>query len=100
MSKIIRDTRWNMDAQRHLREELDAQIDTLSLPEIQVLLLFARQVMAYHDPDVVGDFLAWREDPRLGSILQLAAAVSDDLREQLLFVAEDFYASEKSQARE
>jgi|SRR6056297_1313158 len=99
MTNVIRDTHRNMDMQKQLRDELEARIDALSPADLEVAVRFLRQIIAYHDPDVVQDFLEWREDPRLGSILQLAAAISDELREELLFVAEDIYASEKLRER-
>jgi hypothetical protein len=96
MSNVILVSNVKTDTQRQVRDELVARVDRLTLPEMEVLLAFAREIVTCHDPDVVGDFLEWRNDPRLGSILQLAAAISDDMREQLLFVAEDFYSSEHS----
>lgn len=99
MSRLIREATWQLNERRQLRDELVARIDTLSAPELEVISDFVKQIVACHDPDVVGDFLQWRQDPTLGSILQLAAALSDDLREELLFVAEDFYSSEKVEAK-
>jgi len=52
----------------------------------------AHHGIACHDPDVVQTFLAWRSDPKLESILDLAAALDDDSRDQLLFSAEDLYS--------
>ena len=95
MNRALKNTPWNADAQRQVRDELIASISRLALAELEVVLAFTREVVTLHDPDVVSDFLQWRSDPRIGSILQLAAGISDELREELLFVAEDFYASEK-----
>ena len=71
-----------------------AKIKSMNEKELELLLIFADQIMACFDPDAVEDFLHWRNDPKLGSILQLAAALDDETREQLLFQAEDIYMSE------
>lgn len=99
MRKVVKDIPWNADAQQRVREELISRINALSLADLEVVLAFTRDVVIQHDPDVVADFREWHADPRIGSILQLAAGLSDELREQLLFVAEDFYASERPKRR-
>lgn len=99
MCKVVKDVPWNADARQRVREELISRINGLSLADLEVVLAFTRDVVIQHDPDVVADFREWYTDPRIGSILQLAAGLSDDLRDQLLFVAEDFYASERPKRR-
>jgi len=50
---------------------------------------FLEELVVCYDPDVVHDFMEWRKDPRLTSLLQLAARLSDDMRDQLLFFASE-----------
>lgn len=74
------------------RSRLLAQIAALDERQVDLVLKVTRQLVACHDPDVVQTFLAWRCDPKLESILDLAAALDDDGRDQLLFSAEDLYS--------
>lgn len=53
---------------------------------------FIDQVIANEDPDAVDAFLRWRDDPRIGSLLELAAHLDDDRLDQLLFAAEDLFS--------
>lgn len=94
MTNLPRNQTHEADLHEDLRNELVAKLVNMTLPELQVVLAFIEQVVTCHDPDVVADFLHWRNDPRLASILQLAASISDELRDQLLFVAEEYYTSE------
>lgn len=41
---------------------------------------------------MVQTFLSWRADPRIDSILDLAASLGDEGRDQLLFAAEDLFS--------
>jgi hypothetical protein len=77
-----------------IRDELCMKLAGLDEPQLELLLEFIEQVVDCHDPDAVGTFLNWREDPTIGSILQIAASISDDLREQLLYSAETLYSTE------
>lgn len=77
-----------------LYARLDEVTRQLNARELELVIAFSKQVVALYDPDAIGDFLEWREDPRFASILQIAAALSDEMRDQLLFTAETFYASE------
>lgn len=78
-----------------LRAHLAKRVKDLSGDEAEVLLKFLDELVVCYDPDVVHDFLQWREDPRLVSLLQLAARLNDDTLDQLLFHAEDLFASEQ-----
>ncbi len=82
--------------QRLLRAQLAARAGDLSGNEAKVVLKFIDELVNCYDPDVIQDFLEWREDPRLASLLQLAARLSDDMVDQLLFHAEDLFASEQT----
>ncbi len=83
-------------ADESLRAECIAKIRSMNAKELELLLSFADQVVACFDPDAVEDFLSWRTDPQIGSLLQLAAALDEERREQLLFAAEDYYVSDST----
>lgn len=70
------------DALGHLLEGLDPK-------RLSLVREFVSQVIACHDPHVVEQFLKWRSDPTLESILQLASSMDDDAREQVLFTLEE-----------
>lgn len=82
--------------QNLLRARLGERAKNLSGIQVEVLLKFIDELIMFHDPDVIDDFLQWREDPRLASLLQIGAKLSDDMRDQLLFHAEDLFASEQT----
>ena len=77
-----------------LQTQLADRIAILNPVEVQLLLAFVDQILRLYDPDLVGDFLALQSDARLSSILQLAAALDDEARDQLLFEAEALYAGD------
>lgn len=81
-----------------VRQNLAQQLDGLSDLELALVCELIEQIVACSDPDVVQTFLSWRADPRIDSILDLAASLGDDGRDQLLFAAEDLF-SESQQAR-
>jgi len=86
----------------NLTRSLSEEIADLDEARLQLVRLFVRQVVACNDPDMVRNFLAWRDDPRLDSLLDLAAELDDERRDQLLFAAEDLYteiAGRKPKAR-
>lgn len=76
------------------RDRIDRVVDQLRPEQLAILQLFLDQVMTWHDPEVVAGFLAWRNDPRIASILEIAAALDEEEREQLLFAAEDIYSAQ------
>ena len=82
--------------QRLLRDQLADRAKVLTGSEAKMVLKFIDELVVCYDPDVIHDFLQWREDPRLASLLQLGARLSDDMRDQLLFEAEDLFASEQT----
>jgi len=61
----------------------------LGAEQMHLVQMFVQQIVLCHDPDAVASFLAWRTDPKLESILDLAAKMGDEDRDQLLFFAED-----------
>lgn len=79
-----------------LRAECIAKIRSMNPRELELLISFADQIVSCFDPDAVDDFLSWRTDPKIGSLLQLAAALDEDRREQLLFAAEDYFVSDST----
>ena len=76
-----------------LKDELYIQLAELRERQLSLVLSFITQILKCHDPDAVHDFLEWRSDPNLGSIIQIAASLDGEAREQLLFAAEELYAS-------
>lgn len=53
------------------------------------------QLLVCNDPDIVESFVAWRTDPRVESLLQLAAKLDDERLDQLLFAAEDLFSESR-----
>ena len=60
---------------------------------------FVDEITSLGDPDVIQAFLAWRHDPRISSIVDLAMCIASDDLDQLLFAAEDFYQNAVMQAQ-
>lgn len=85
------------DAGAGARAELQCAIAKLNLPELEVVRDFVTQIVQYFDPAVIRSFLRWHEEPRIGSILQIAAELDDDQLDQLLFCAEDLHSEVRSQ---
>lgn len=53
---------------------------------------FAKELMKSADGSTLEDFVAWRKDPRISSLVETARAIDADDLEQLLFAAEDYYS--------
>ena len=81
---------------RLMREQLAERARTLNASEVEIMLDFLDEVVVCYDAEVVHDFIQWRKDPRLASIMQLAVSLGDEMRDQLLFQAEDIYVSEQT----
>ena len=81
----------NRDA---LERSVEARLRVLEPEKLALVEVFIDQILKWHDPDVVEAFLAWRRDGRIGSILELAAELGDEGRDQLLFFAEDLYTED------
>lgn len=77
-----------------LKDEIHVKLAGLEERQLEVVLDFVNQVVLCWDPEVIEEFQQWREDPTIGSILQIAASISDEMREQLLFAAEEIYSTE------
>ena len=92
---------WNKrpEAQTRAQEVLQARmmvrLQTLNSDQLALILEFTEQIVACFDPDAISDFLHWRSDPKLGTVLQLAAALDDEALDQLLFHAEEYYQEEE-----
>ncbi len=67
--------------------------------QLALVCEFIEQILACSDPDIVQTFLSWRADPRIDSILDLAASLGDEGRDQLLFAAEDLYSDSRQPQR-
>jgi hypothetical protein len=75
-----------------VRQKMNEGLARLDDEQLALVQTFIDQILLCHDPDVVSAFLAWRCDARIGSILDLAAALGDEGRDQLLFAAEELYS--------
>jgi hypothetical protein len=68
---------------------LNETLAQLSPKRLQLVMKFANQIAAIHDPDAIQTFMRWYSDPRLDSLLQLASQLDSDVLDQLLFFAEE-----------
>jgi hypothetical protein len=75
-----------------------ARLSELDDRRLALLQRIADQLLVCNDPDLVETFVAWRADPRIESILCLAATFDDDRLDQLLFTAEDLYAETQNRS--
>ncbi|MGS4946909.1 hypothetical protein ACVDG3_15630 [Meridianimarinicoccus sp. RP-17] len=73
------------------REDILVQLSKLDDRRLTLLQRIADQILVCNDPDIVETFVAWRNDPRIESVLSLAGSLDDDRLDQLLFVAEDLF---------
>ena len=80
-------------------KRLLSRLDHLEEEQLSLLSSFVDQIMKYHDPDVVQAFLNWRDDPRIGSVLDLAADLGDEERDQLLFFTEGLHDERGAEKR-
>ena len=82
-----------------VKQRVEERLGGLSDEQLALVNEFIDQVLACEDPDVVRTFLMWRSDPRIDSILDLAATLGDEGRDQLLFAAEDLYSESRLRQR-
>lgn len=82
-----------------VRQHLAQRLEGLSDLQLALVCEFIEQILACSDPDVVQTFLSWRADPRIDSILDLAASLGDEGRDQLLFAAEDLFSDSRQPRR-
>ena len=75
-----------------VRNRILAQLSELDDRRLTLLKQIVDQLLICHDPDIVETFVAWRTDPRVDSILNLAGSLDDERLDQLLFTAEDLFA--------
>lgn len=89
------DTKPN-DGDTHMtktaRDQVLAQVSALDDRRLALLRRIVEQILVCYDPDIVDTFVAWRNEPRIESILSLAGNLDDEHLDQLLFVAEDLFA--------
>jgi len=76
------------DVVRLRRADLAELLSRLGEPQIALVSQFVRQILRCHDPDVVATFLNWRRDPRIETLLLIAAGLDDEALDQLVFAAE------------
>lgn len=74
------------------RDQVLAQVSALDDRRLALLRRIVEQILVCNDPDIVDTFVAWRNDPRIESILSLAGSLDDERLDQLLFAAEDLFA--------
>lgn len=91
MNTIVLDMNGNTARVKHA-------LSNLNVAQVELVEQFVEQIIRCYDPDVVRSFLEARNDPRIESILALAADLEDEKRDQLLFAAEDLYDSAQSEA--
>ena len=72
--------------------ELAQLLVGLGASQADIVVAFARQIVTCHDPEAVQAFLVWRDDPRMESLMQIAATLDDEGLDQLVFTAEDLFA--------
>lgn len=96
MNNVPRDSADIAGQREYLRNELGVKLGELDARQLDLVLQFIAQIVLCHDPDAIRDFLEWRNDPEIGSILQIASSVPPEVREQLLFAAEELYSTEVS----
>jgi len=88
-----------LSAMSKVRQSLSDRLEGLSDLQLALVIEFVEQILSCEDPDVVQTFLSWRADPRIDSILDLAASLGDEGRDQLLFAAEDLYNDSRQPCR-
>ena len=71
------------------RAELARLLSTLGASQVDLVSEFAHQILRCHDPDAVATFLRWRRDPRIETLLLIAAELEDEALDELIFAAED-----------
>lgn len=74
------------------RDRILAQVAELDDRRLALLKRLVDQILVCNDPDIVETFVAWRNDPRIDSILDLASSLDDERLDQLLFAAEDLFS--------
>ncbi len=72
-----------------VESELIKALARMSQRRIKILLHFTRQILEVEDPQVVEAFVAWRNDPKIDTLLDIASALAEEELDQLLFFAED-----------
>ncbi len=91
MSNLVLDMNGNAARMKHA-------LSHLNTAQVELVEKFVEQIVRCYDPDVVRSFLEARNDPRIESILALAADLEEEKRDQLLFAAEELYDSAKDEA--
>jgi hypothetical protein len=96
---ILNNERRFSDEDPSGREKVLKALKVLNDAEFEAVMSFVEQIVVCYDPDAVSDFLRWRSEPRLGTILQLAASLGDEALDQRLFAAEDIYSDDRNATR-
>ena len=72
-----------------VESELIKALARMSQRKLKILLHFTRQILEVEDPQVVEAFVAWRNDPKIDTLLNIASTLDEEELDQLLFFAED-----------
>ena len=78
-------------------EWIDAIVDILArLPRDRIMVIseFIEQTAKFDDPEVLETFIAFRQDPRLDTLLHLVSPFDDDDVDPVVFFAEDIFAQQ------
>ena len=78
-----------MQESSSVESELIKALARMSQRRLKILLHFTRQILEVEDPQVVEAFVAWRNDPKIDTLLNIASALDEEELDQLLFFAED-----------
>jgi hypothetical protein len=74
------------------RNQIVARVSELDAERLKLLERIMDQILVCNDPDIVETFVAWRNEPRIESVLSLAGSLDEERLDQLLFAAEDLFA--------
>ncbi len=74
------------------RSGLITTITKLGELQFGLVAAIAEELSDTNDMSIAKSFLAWRRNPRISSLVEMAMNISTDDLDQLLFLAEDYYS--------
>lgn len=74
------------------RDSYVAYLQRTTNAPLALIRAFVKEVSGIRDYEAMRTFVAWRRNPRVSSLVEMAMAIDNDDLDQLLFVAEDHYA--------
>ncbi len=60
---------------------------------VALIEAFVKEAANVRDYDAMRAFIAWRRNPRVSSLIEMAMAINTDDLDQLVFQAEDYYSN-------